>query len=114
MEHRLARARAHVDFDTVIRQPLACSDVGDELEHPLRLFGRELADLAEGVDVALGQDEQVDGRLRVDVADGDEAVSGGDVVAVAVELAEEAVSVPLRRRRSRRLRSLPSSVKPTL
>src|SRR6516165_5689622 len=91
MEHRLARARAHVDGDTVVRQPLACSDVGDELEHPLRLLGRKLADLPERRDVSLGEDEQVDGRLRVDVADGDEAVGCGNVVALAVELAEEAV-----------------------
>ena len=35
----------------------------------------------------------MDGRLWVDVADGDEAVGGGDVVAVAVELAEEAVVI---------------------
>ena len=92
MENRLARRRAHVDCDTVIRQPLACSDVRDELEHPLRLLRRELADLAERVDVPLGEDQQVDGRLRVDVADGDEAVRRGDVVAIAVELAEEAVA----------------------
>src|SRR6476620_6077144 len=93
MENRLARRRAHVDCDTVIRQPLACSDVGDELEHPLRLLGRELADLAERVDVPLGDHEQVDGRLRVAVADRDEAVGGGDVVALLIELAEEAVVV---------------------
>ena len=43
--------------------------------------------------MALGQDEQVHGRLRVDVADRDEAVGRGDVVALAVELAEEAVVV---------------------
>src|SRR5690242_21180752 len=77
MEHGLARRRAHVDGDTVIRQPLACSDVGDELEHPLRLLRRKLADLAERVDVPLGQDEQVDRRLRLDVADGDKAVGHG-------------------------------------
>src|SRR5690348_13715304 len=93
MENRLARRRAHVDGDTVIRQPLACSDVGDELEHPLRLLRRKLADLAERVDVPLGQDEQVDRRLRLDVADGDKAVGRGHVVALAVELAEEAVVV---------------------
>jgi hypothetical protein len=33
----------------------------------------------------------MDRRLRIDVADGDEAVGRGDVVALAVELAEEAV-----------------------
>ena len=91
MEHRLARARAYVDGDTVIRQPLPRSNVGDELEHPLRLVRRKLADLAERIDVPLGEDEQVDGGLRLDVADGDEAVGRGDVVTLAVELAEETV-----------------------
>jgi hypothetical protein len=38
--------------------------------------------------VPLREDEQVDGRLRVDVADCDEAVRRGDVIALAVELAE--------------------------
>ena len=91
MENRLAGAGADVDGDTVIGQPLACSQVGDELEHPLRLLGREFADLAEGVDVALRHDEQVHGRLRLDVADRNEAVGRGDVVALAVEAAEETV-----------------------
>src|SRR5438445_778917 len=108
MENRLARAGAYVDRDTVVGQPLACSDVGDELEHPLQLLGRELADLAERLDVALRQDEQVHRRLRVDVADRDEAVRGGDVVALAVEAAEETVvrqrgsPPPGRQRRGRR------------
>ena len=43
--------------------------------------------------MALGQNEQVHGRLRVDVADRDEAVGGSDVVALAVDLAEQAVAV---------------------
>src|SRR5262252_9232733 len=92
MKDRLARAGPHVHLDTVIRQPLACSDVGDELEHPLRLLGRKLADLAERIYVPLGEDEQVHGRLRVDVADRNEAVGLGDVIAVAEERAEEAVA----------------------
>ena len=41
--------------------------------------------------MTLGQDEDVHGRLRVDVVDRDEAVRGVDVVALADELAEEAV-----------------------
>jgi hypothetical protein len=39
----------------------------------------------------LGQDEQVRVGLGRDVADGDEAVGGADVVAVADERAEETV-----------------------
>src|ERR1700757_1392904 len=93
MENRLARAWAHVDLDTVIRQPLACRDIGDELEHLLRLLGRKPGDVSECVDVALGDHEQVHRSLRVDVADRDEAVGRGDVIALAVELAEEAVVV---------------------
>ena len=52
---------------------------------------RELADVAEGVDVALGEHEDVHRRLRVDVVDRDEAVRRVHVVAVADEPAEEAV-----------------------
>jgi hypothetical protein len=41
--------------------------------------------------VPLRDDEQVRLRLGVDVADRDDAVGGGDVIAVGVELAEETV-----------------------
>ncbi len=91
MKHRLARSRPRVDHQTVIAQALACSHVGQKVEHPLRLVGRKRADVVEAVDVPLGDDEQVRLRLRVDVADGDEAVRGGDVVAFAVQAAEEAI-----------------------
>ena len=91
VEDGLARARADVDGESVILEPCALGRVGDELEHPLCLLGRELADLLEARDVALGEDEQVDVRLRVDVADRDEPVAGVDVVALGVEVAEEAV-----------------------
>jgi hypothetical protein len=91
MEDRLARALARVDDDTVIVQAFARSDVGDEVEHPLRLVRRELRDVVEARDVPLRDDEQVRLRLGVDVADRDDAVGGGDVIAVGVELAEETV-----------------------
>ena len=91
VEDRLPCAAPSVDDDTVVAHALACRDLRDEVEHPLGLGGRELGDVVERVDVALGQHEQVRVGLRVDVADGDEAVSGGDVVAVAVEPAEESV-----------------------
>src|SRR5205823_10730764 len=97
MENRLAGSRTGVDDDTVVVQPRFCRNLGDEVEHALRLVGGEVADVVEALDVPLGDDEQVRRRLRVDVADGDEAVHGGDVIAFAVELAEEAVRSEERR-----------------
>jgi hypothetical protein len=91
MEHRLAGSRTGVDDDTVVAQACSCRHAGDEVEHALRLLGGELGDVVETFDVPLGNDEQVRRRLRIDVADGDEAVDRGDVVALAVELAEQAV-----------------------
>ena len=55
------------------------------------LVGRELADVAERVEVMLGDDEQVHGCLRVDVPDRNETLGRGDVVALAEEPAEQAV-----------------------
>ena len=91
VEDGLTAARPDVDEDAVVLEPGLAGELGDEGEHPLRLVGRERGDLAEGVDVALREDEQVGLRLRVDVADRDEAVGLRDVVALAVEPAEEAV-----------------------
>jgi hypothetical protein len=91
MEDRLARALPHVDDDPVVVEACGPGRVGHELQHSLRLLGRELEYLAEAVDVALRQDEQVGVRLRVDVANGDEAVRRMDVLALANKLAEEAV-----------------------
>lgn len=91
MEHRLAGSRTGVDDDTVVAQARSCRNLGDEVEHSLRFVGGKLGDVVEALDVSLGNDEQVRRRLRIDVADGDEAVDGGNMVAFAVELAEEAV-----------------------
>jgi hypothetical protein len=91
VEHRLAGAPAGIDDDTVIAQPLACCHFGDEVEHALVLVGAELCDVVEALYVMLGDDEQMRPGLRIDVADGDEALDGGDVVTLAVERAEEAV-----------------------
>src|SRR4029078_5459584 len=63
MEDRLPGPGAHVDDDTVVGQALARSDVGDEVEHPLRLVGGKLPDLAKARDVTLGQHEQMRRRL---------------------------------------------------
>jgi hypothetical protein len=91
VEHRLPRALAHVDDHAVVVEPRLACGVGDELEHSLRVLGRELVDLAKARDVPFGQDEQVRLRLRCDVADRDEPVGGVDVIAIADERAEQAV-----------------------
>jgi hypothetical protein len=97
VEDGLPRAFPDVDDNSIILETLSARGVGDEVEHPLRLVGRKRADLPKTRDVSLRQHEQVRGRLRVDVADRDEAVRRGDVVAVADERAEETV---LRQRES--------------
>jgi hypothetical protein len=91
VEDRLPGARADVDGEPVVLEAGALGGVRHELEHALRLLGRELADLLEARDVAFGQDEEVDVGLRVDVSDRYEPVARVDVVALLVELAEEAV-----------------------
>ena len=75
----------------VVGQAGVAGDLGDEVEHPLRLLGRERVDVAERVDVPLRQHEQMRLGLRVDVPDRGEAVGLRDVVAFAGEPAEEAV-----------------------
>ncbi len=97
VEDRLTAALAHVHEDAVILEAGLAGGLCDEVQHPLRLVGRELVDLAEGRDVPLGQDEQVRVGLRVDVADRDEVVALRNVIAFPYELAEETV---LRQRRS--------------
>jgi hypothetical protein len=91
MEDRLSRACARIDNDTVIVESLERSHFGDEVEHPLVLLCAELRDLVEPLDVVLRDDEQVRRRLRVDVADCDEAFGGGDVVTLAIDPAEQTV-----------------------
>jgi hypothetical protein len=91
VEDRLPAALADVDDDAVVLEPFATRGVGDEIQHLLGLVRGELRDLTEARDVPLGDHEQVDVGARVDVADRDEAVGRRDVIALAVELAEEAV-----------------------
>ena len=91
MKHRLARSGPTL---TIHGNPPAprLRRLGDEVEHPLRLVGSELGDLAERLDVALG-----DARAGASAAFG--AMSriattprrARDVVALADEVAEEAV-----------------------
>jgi hypothetical protein len=91
MEDGLAGAFADVDDDAVVVEPHCFRRVGDELEHPLRLVGRELGDLTERRDVPLGDDEEMRLGLGVDVADRDEAFRGVDVLPLAKQVAKEAV-----------------------
>ena len=91
VEHGLSCVTADVDDDPVVRQAGPLGGGRNELQHALGLVCGEGADVAEAVDVALGEHEEVDGRLRVDVADRDEAVGRVHMVAVANERAEEAV-----------------------
>jgi hypothetical protein len=93
VEDRLSAARPDVDEHAVVREPGLTSGLGDEVEHALRLFRRELGHVSECVDVALRKDEEVRLGLRIDVADRDEPVALADVVAFADEPAEEAVVV---------------------
>jgi hypothetical protein len=57
----------------------------------VRLVRCELGDVAERFDMPFGDHQEVRGRLRRDVAHRDEAGGRRDMVALAVELAEEAV-----------------------
>ena len=91
MEDRLTATGTDVDEHTVVLEAGAARDLGDEVEHPLRLVRRKLPDLAEGVDMTLWQDEQMRVGARVDVVDRNEAVGLRDVVAFADEPAEETV-----------------------
>ena len=97
MEDRLPGAWADVHGEPVVVEAGPRGGLGDELEHAFCLISGEVPDLLEAGDVPLGEDEQVHIRLRVDVADRDEAVSGVDVVALGIKGAEQTV---LRQRES--------------
>jgi hypothetical protein len=88
---RLSGAQPGVGGHAIVLQTRIPRNLGDELEHALGLVGGQLADVPERLDVPLGDDEQVRLGLRRDVPDRDEPVRLGDMVAVADELAEEAV-----------------------
>lgn len=90
VEDRLPRPAPHEHEYAIVVELRGLRRVSDEAEHPTGLLLRKLADLLEGVDVPLGQDEQVRLGHRLDVADRDEAVSGQHVVAVGDQPAEEA------------------------
>ena len=70
VEDGLARVRAGVEHETEVSVGMLCGEgvrQADELGHQLRIAGRELDDVA--VVLGLGDHQQVQGRLRGDVAD---------------------------------------------
>ena len=91
VEDGLASAGTDVDDDLVVLEARGASGICDEFEHAKCLVRPKLADVAERLDVPLGNHEQVRVCLRVDVLDRDEAARRVDVLATLVELAEEAV-----------------------
>ena len=91
VEDRLPAALADIDDDAIVLEPGVARGVPDEIEHPLRLVGRKLADLAKGRHVAFRDHEEMRVGARVDVPDGDEAVAFADVITLTDEVAEEAV-----------------------
>ena len=100
VEHRLAGAGPDVDDHAVVLESLGGRCLGHEPQHPPGLLVRERVDLAECVDVTLGQHEQVRVRGRRDIADCDEAVGCVYVVAAGDEPAEEAARARIRRLRA--------------
>ena len=101
VEDGLAGRGADVDHNPVVLEPRPPRRVRDEVEHPLRLARLELPDVAERLDVARGEHEQVRVGPRVDVADRDEPVRCVDVISLPDERAEETVCGGVRQRGSR-------------
>jgi len=96
VKHRLPNTGATEDHQAVLVEPGLRRRLGDEIEHPLVLVGRQLADVAERLDVLLGDDQQVDVGTRVDVLDREQpvpAVDDGCRQLAGVDLAEDAVRV---------------------
>ena len=91
VEDRLAAALADVDDDAVVLEACGARRIRDKGEHPLRFFRTEPADVAERLDVALRDHEQMRRCLGRDVANRDEALGRRNVLAFAVEPAEDAV-----------------------
>src|SRR5262249_9539322 len=81
MENRLPASGADVDDDAVVLEAHLECGLGDELEHPLRLVGRELGDVSKRFYVAFRNDEQMRLRAWGDVRDRNEAFALPDMVA---------------------------------
>jgi hypothetical protein len=91
VEHRLACARPDIDDHAVVLEALGCSHLGHEPQHPTGFLVRKSVDLAEGVDVPLGQHEQVRLCGGRDITDCDETACTVHVIAAVDEATEEAV-----------------------
>jgi hypothetical protein len=91
VEDGLAGPGPDVHDDPVVLEAGDLRGLGDKLEHPFGLVGREGADITKRVYVALRKHEEVGFGLRVDVADGGESIRCVDVVAFADQAAEETV-----------------------
>src|SRR5829696_8150212 len=91
VEDGLTAAWPDVDDHAVVLEPGPARRFRHEFEQALRLVRVEVADVAERVHVALGDYEEMRGRLGRDVADRHEPVALAHVVALAVEPAEETV-----------------------
>jgi hypothetical protein len=91
VEDGLARPAADVDGEAVVVETRSLGGLRHELEHTFGFFRGKFADLLEARYVSLGDDEQVDIGLRIDVPYRDEAVACVDVVTLTVEGAEEAI-----------------------
>ena len=68
MEHGLPPAGPDVDDHAVVVEALRSGNLRHEAQHPARFLVRECGDLAERVDMALGQHEEVRLGRRRDVA----------------------------------------------
>ena len=91
VEDGLPGSGPDVHHDPVVIETGDLRSLGDKLEHPFGLVGREGANVTKRVHVALRQHQEVSVRLRVDVADGDESVRRVDVVAIENQAAEKAI-----------------------
>jgi hypothetical protein len=78
VENGLARAWPDVHDDAIVIESCFGGRFGHEAEQPVGFFARERVDLEEACDVTLRYHEQVDGRLRSDVLDRDQAVGTAD------------------------------------
>ena len=91
VEDGLPGSGPDVHHDPVVIETGDLRSLGDKLEHPFGLVGREGANVTKRVHVALRQHEEMSVCLRVDVVDGDESVRCMEVVAIEYQAAEQAI-----------------------
>jgi hypothetical protein len=97
VEDGLPASLSDAHEEPVIGQTRGAGRLGDELQHPLRLVRRQLADLLERGSVTVRDDQKMSVGARVDVANREEAVGSRDVIAFGRQPAEDAI---LRQRES--------------